>query len=49
MEAIEKTFIELGKAGFVLFEYTPVGPRRNLRFTTVRGSKQTHPVKQGAS
>lgn len=47
--AIEKTFIKLGKARFVLFEHTPAGPRGNLRFATMRGSKQTHPVKQGAS
>jgi len=48
-ERIEKTFSELGKAGFVLFAHTLALARANLLFGTAAALKQTHPVKQGAS
>ena len=48
-DGIEKTFIELGKAGFVLFEHTLARARANLLLRNRRGLKQAHPVKQGAS
>jgi hypothetical protein len=47
--AIEKTFSEIIKAGFVLFEQTPAPPRANLRFGTAPALNRRIPSNRGAS
>ena len=48
-DRIEKTFSELGNAGFVLFEHTLAPDPGKFTVRNRRGLKQAHPVKQGAS
>jgi hypothetical protein len=47
--AIEKTFSEIIKAGFVLFEQTPAPRRANLRFGTAPALNRRIPSNRGAS
>src|SRR6185312_12543102 len=44
---IEKTFSELGKAGFVLFEHTPARARANLLFGTAAALNRRIPSNRG--